>query len=107
DELIVDEPALAAGKDYFRLGAVAISNDDRLLAYAIDDNGSERYTVRIRDLTTGETLPDVIPDVLSALVWTSDDSALVYAPANAQWRTDRAMLHRLGSETADDVMLYH
>ena len=42
DELIVDEPALAAGKDYFRLGSVAISNDDRLLAYAIDDNGSER-----------------------------------------------------------------
>ncbi|MCW2392887.1 oligopeptidase B [Sphingobium sp. B1D7B] len=107
DELIVDEPALAAGKDYFRLGGVAISNDDRLLAYAIDDNGSERYTVRIRNLETGEMLPDVIPDVLSALVWTHDDRALVYAPANAQWRTDRAMLHRLGSDVAQDVMLYH
>lgn len=107
DQLIVDEPALAQGKDYFRLGGVAISNDDRLLAYAIDDNGSERYTVRIQDLTTGEMLPDVIPDVLSALVWTTDDSALVYAPANAQWRTDRAMLHRLGTDAADDVLLYH
>lgn len=107
DQLIVDEPALAQGKDYFRLGGVAISNDDRLLAYAVDDNGSERYTVRIQDLTTGEMLPDVIPDVLSALVWTSDDSALVYAPANAQWRTDRAMLHRLGTDAADDVLLYH
>jgi len=107
DELIVDEPALAQGKDYFRLGAVAISNDDRLLAYAIDDNGSERYTVRIKDLATGELLPDLIPDVLSALVWTKDDRALVYAPANAQWRTDRAMLHRLGTDTAEDAELYH
>jgi len=107
DQLIVDEPALAQGKDYFRLGGVAISNDDRLLAYAVDDNGSERYTVRIQDLTTGAMLPDVIPDVLSAMVWTTDDTALVYAPANAQWRTDRAMLHRLGTDAADDVLLYH
>lgn len=106
DELIVDEPALAEGKDYFRLGSVAISNDDRLLAYAIDDNGSERYTVRIRDMVTGEMLPDVIPDVLSALVWTADDSAIIYAPANAQWRTDRAMLHKIGTDVVDDVVLY-
>jgi oligopeptidase B len=107
DELIVDEPALAQGKDYFRLGAVAISNDDRLLAYAIDDNGSERYTVRIRNLDTGEMLPDVIPEVLSALIWTSDDSAIVYAPANAQWRTDSAKLHRLGTDASTDIELFH
>jgi len=107
DELIVDEPALAQGQDYFRLGAVAISNDDRLLAYAIDDNGSERYTVRIKVIATGEMLPDVIPDMLSALVWTSDDSALIYAPANAQWRTDSAKLHRLGTDAKDDIELYH
>ncbi|MBO9574200.1 MAG: S9 family peptidase [Sphingobium sp.] len=107
DELILDEPALAEGKDYFRLGAVAISNDDRLLAYAIDDNGSERFTVRIKDLATGELLSDEIQDVLSALVWTSDDKALVYAPANELWRTDCAKLHRLGTEAADDVELFH
>jgi len=107
DELIVDEPALAEGKDYFRLGGVAISNDDRLLAYAIDDNGSERYTVRIKDLNTGELLPDVIPDVLSALIWTSDDSGFVYAPASAQWRTDCAKLHKLGTEASADIELYH
>ncbi|HZV57008.1 MAG TPA: S9 family peptidase [Sphingobium sp.] len=106
DELILDEPALAQGKDYFRLGAVAISNDDRLLAYAIDDNGSERFTARIKDLTTGALLPDVIPDVLSALVWTKDDRGLVYAPANAHWRTDCAKLHRLGTDAAEDAELF-
>jgi len=107
DELKVDPPALPHPQDHYRLGAVAISNDDRLLAYAIDDNGSERYTVRIRNLATGEMLPDVVPDVLSALVWTSDDSALLYAPANAQWRTDCAKLHRLGTDASADIELYH
>jgi oligopeptidase B len=107
DQLILDEPALAEGHDYFRVGAVSISNDDRLLAFAIDDNGSERFTARIKNLATGELLSDVIPDVLSALVWTSDDMALVYAPANEQWRTDCAKLHRLGTDSKDDVQLFH
>ncbi|MBO9671044.1 MAG: S9 family peptidase, partial [Sphingobium sp.] len=107
DQLILDEPALAEGKEYFRLGAVSISNDDRLLAFAIDDNGSERFTVRIKDIATGELLGDVIPDVLSALVWTSDDSAIVYAPANEHWRTDCAKLHRIGTDAATDVELFH
>ena len=61
DELLLDEPALAEGKEYFRLGAFSISNGGNLLAYAIDDNGSERFTVRVKDLTTGEHLPEVIP----------------------------------------------
>ncbi len=107
DQLLLDEPALAEGKDYFRLGAVSISNDDRLLAYAIDDNGSERFTVRIKEIATGALLADEIPNVLSALVWTSDDSAIVYAPANDQWRTDCAKLHRLGTDAASDIELYH
>jgi oligopeptidase B len=52
-------------------------------------------------------LSDVIPDVLSALVWASDDKALVYAPANEQWRTDCVKLHRLGTDTKDDIELFH
>jgi oligopeptidase B len=61
DELILDEPALAEGKEYFRLGAISTSKDGRLLAYSVDDNGSERFTARIKDLATGEHLPDEIP----------------------------------------------
>ncbi len=106
DILILDEPSLAADKDYFRLGAVSVSPDGQLLAFATDDNGSERFTTRIRDLRTGTLLPDEIPDVLSALVWTRDNRALVYAPANEHWRTDRAMLHRIGTQASDDILLY-
>ena len=106
DELLLDEPALAEGREYFRLGAFSISNDGRFLAYAVDDNGSERFTVRVKDLSSGEHLPEVIPGMLSDIVWTADDSGFLYGLANEQWRTDNARLHRLGSAVADDVELY-
>jgi oligopeptidase B len=106
DELLLDEPALAEGKEYFRLGAFSVSNDGTKLAYAIDDNGSERFTIRVKDLTTGQHLPDTIPGMLSDIVWTSDDGAFLYGLANAQWRTDNARLHRLGTDPASDIELY-
>ncbi|MCC2978093.1 S9 family peptidase [Sphingomonas sp. PL-96] len=107
DELILDEPALAAGKEYFRLGALSISPDGRYLAYAIDDNGSERFEARVKDLTTGALLDDVIPGTLSELVWVADSSGFLYGLANDQWRTDNARLHRLGTPVDQDVELYH
>ena len=107
DQLLLDEPALAAGKEYFRLGAFAISNNARYLAYAIDDSGAERFEVRVKDLDTGEHLPEVIPGMLSEIVWTSDDAGFLYGLANDQWRTDNARFHRLGTPVSDDVELFH
>lgn len=107
DELLLDEPALAAGKEYFRLGAFAVSNDATKLAYAIDDNGSERFTIHVKDLATGALLPDVIPGMLSDIVWAADDSGFLYGLANKEWRTDNARFHRLGTDPAQDVELFH
>ena len=107
DQLILDEVALAQGHEYFRLGALSVSANGRLLAYAIDDNGSERFTARIKDLTTGELLPDEIPGTLSSLVWVAGDKGLVYSLANEQWRTDNARLHWLGQPLDTDIELYH
>ena len=107
DELILDEVALAEGKEYFRLGAISVSHSGKLLAWAVDDNGSERFTARIKNLATGEMLPDEIPGTLSSLVWVAGDKGLVYSLANEQWRTDNARLHWLGEPLDKDVELYH
>jgi len=107
DELILDEVALAEGLEYFRLGAIAVSNNGRLLAWSVDDNGSERFTARIKVIATGEVLPDVIPGTLSSLIWVANDTGLVYSLANEQWRTDNARLHWLGQPIEQDVELYH
>lgn len=105
--LILDETALAEGREYFKLGAFSVSPDGRLLAYSIDDNGSERFEVRITDLATGTMLPDVIPGTLSDLVWSADSTMLLYGLANENWRTDNARLHVIGTDPASDVELYH
>ncbi len=107
DQLMLDETALAQGHDYFRLGAMSVSNNGRYLAYAIDTDGSERFEARIRDLDTGLDLPDIIPDTLSSLIWTSDDKGLLYSLANENWRTDNARLHWIGQPIARDVELFH
>jgi oligopeptidase B len=107
DQLMLDEPALAEGHEYFRLGTLSVSPDGRYLAFAIDTDGSERFEARIKDLTTGELLPDIIPGTLSALVWTSDNKGLLYSLANENWRTDNARLHWLGTPVESDVELFH
>ena len=105
-KLILDENILAKDKDYFRLGELSISPDGRLMAYAYDDNGSERFEAHIRDLGAGAELPDVIPGTLSSIVWASDSEGFVYGLANENWRTDNARFHRLGDDPADDTEIY-
>jgi oligopeptidase B len=106
DQLILDENELAKGKEYFRLGGAEVSPDGKLLAYAYDDNGSERFDLHIRNLETGEELKDVIPGTLSNIVWTKDSKGVVYGLANENWRTDNAYYHRLGDDPKAAKLLY-
>lgn len=106
DILILDENALAKDKDYFRLGGLSISPNGKLMAYAYDDNGSERFETHVRDLESGTDLPDIIPGVLSSIVWSSDNAGFVYGLANENWRTDNLKYHRLGDDPAKDVEIF-
>ena len=106
DEVLLDEAKLAAGKEYFRLGGIAISEDDRIMAYAIDDDGSERFTIRFRDLATGTELADTIPGTLGGFVWSRDGRHLFYGLVNDSWRVDKLLRHTLGSPVADDQLIY-
>jgi len=107
NQLILDEPKLAEGHDYFNLGALSISQNGRFIAYATDTDGSERFLARIVDLETDEHLPDEIEGTLSALVWTSGSDALLYCLANAQWRTDNAHVHFLGKPVSEDIKIFN
>ena len=108
-EVILDEPALAEGHDYFRLGALSVSHGGRLLAYSTDTSGGERFTLRVKDLETGELLPDVIENTQGDPVWAADDSAFFYALLDDQWRPYQIRLHKLGEmpegeSNADEVI---
>ena len=104
--LILDENALAQGLDYFRLGAFSVSKNGRYLAYSTDTNGSERFTIVIKDLETGEMLADEIPGTRSGPTWVMGDKGIVYGKSTEQWRTHDATLHVLGTPVSADVELY-
>ena len=105
-QLLLDENQLAEGKDYFRLGAFSVSKDGRYLAYSADDNGSERFTARVKDLETSELLDDVIPETLSGLTWLAGDTMIAYGKANENWRVDNVRLHKLGTNVSEDVEIF-
>lgn len=102
--LILNEPALAEGLEYFRLGGLAISPDGARLAYAIDDNGSERFGLKVRDLSTGADIADVNGETMGSPVWSADSASLAYVEVNAEWRPWRVRLHWLGGAGEDGVL---
>ncbi|MFN3389715.1 MAG: S9 family peptidase [Allosphingosinicella sp.] len=106
EQIVFDEAAEAAGKEYFRLGAIAVSPDGKLAATLVDDDGSERFDLRIRDLATGKDLETVTEVGIGQPVWTSDSKGVVFNEVNENWRSYRARYHRLGRPTSEDITLY-
>ena len=106
DALVLDEPAEAEGKDYYRLGALAVSPDGRLAATLVDDNGSERFKLRIRDLSSGQDLETVTEVGIGQPVWTADSRGILFTEVNENWRSYRARLHRLGKPPREARTLY-
>ncbi|MET0377312.1 MAG: S9 family peptidase [Rhizorhabdus sp.] len=119
DELILDEVALAEGKEYFRLGAIAVSPSGRNLAYSTDTNGSERYTIRFRALVNDDDLDDAVPGAagkwgdsevegtIGNIVWSASEDAVLYSLSDENWRHRTVKLHKLGTDPAQDVTIYH
>jgi oligopeptidase B len=105
-QVIFDESAEAAGKQYFRLGAMEVSPDGRYAATLVDDSGSERFKLRIRDIAAGRDVETVSEVGIGSPVWTADSRAIVFTEVNDNWRSYRARLHRLGQPVANDRTLY-
>jgi len=105
-QTILDEPALAEGVEYLSVRAVDPSPDHRLLAYSTDTDGSERYTIRVRDLETGADLPDAIPNTSGSPAWATDNGTLFYVRLDEQLRPSSVWRHALGTAVEDDVEIY-
>lgn len=107
EQVLLDGNVEAEGHEFFSLGSFEVSNDGRLMLWGVDHEGDERYTVRVRDLTTGEQLPDVIEDTFAGATFSPDGRFVVYTTVDDAWRPDTVWLHELGTPVADDVKLFH
>jgi oligopeptidase B len=106
EQILLDGNQEAEGRSYWQLGGAAHSPDHRLLAYAVDDKGSELYAVRIRDLATGRDLPEVIPDTRGSLVWARDSQTLFYIRLDDHQRPLLVHRHRAGTPVERDALVY-
>jgi oligopeptidase B len=106
ETVLLDGNAEAAGKPYWDLGYSQHSPNHALLAYSSDDRGSELYTIRIRDLATGEDLADYIPDTRGSFVWGNDNKTLFYVRLDDNHRPLRVYRHTVGTPVETDVLVY-
>ena len=106
EEVLLDGNKTAAGSGYFALGTFNVSPGGGLLAYSADFRGDERYTLRVKDLSTGDLLTDEIPSVFYGSAWSADASTLYYVTADEAWRPYRVWRHVIGTAAADDVIVF-
>ncbi len=104
EEVLLDVNRLAEGKRYFSLGAQQVSPDARLLAFAADTSGAERYTLMVKELATGRILADRIPGMNGDVEWAADNRTLFYATSDAANRPYRVMRHVLGTDPSADAV---
>ncbi|MDR3742067.1 MAG: S9 family peptidase [Terracidiphilus sp.] len=106
EEIILDGNQLAEGHAFFAIGATSITDDGRWLAYTTDTTGFRQYTLHIKDLATGETLPETVERV-GSIVWAADDKSLFYTVEDEeQKRQFQLFRHTLGHPHESDVLVY-
>jgi oligopeptidase B len=107
EEILLDANVLAAGHSYYRLGTLEISPDCNWLAYCDDTVGRRQFTLRFKNLVSGETLGDAIADLESDLVWTADSKTVLYVEKDPETLLGLYIKkHRLGDAPANDVLVF-
>jgi oligopeptidase B len=106
EQLLLDGNELAGDSPYFAFGVVDVSPDHRLVAYSTDYDGDETFTVRFKDLESGELVADVIEGTYYGSAWATDNATFFYTTIDEAHRPYRVWRHRLGTASTDDVMVF-
>ncbi|GAC70565.1 S9 family peptidase [Gordonia soli] len=106
EEILLDANVEAQGHEFFSLGALTVSDDGNWLAFSTDVVGDERYTLRFKDLRSGELLDEVIEGTAGGAVWSTDARHVFYQTVDEAWRPDTVWRHDIGVG-GDDVTVFH
>ncbi len=107
EQVMLDVNTLAEGHDFFNVRGLEVSADGNLLAFAADTVGRRIYTLRFKNLATGQVLPVEIPVVTGNVAWANDNRTVFYTrqdPVTLRWH--RIYRHRLGTNPAADALVY-
>ena len=106
EQILLDQNGLAAGHSFCHLGVFEVSPNHRLLAYSYDTTGAERFTLRVKDLDTGELLPDCLSNTYYSVEWANDNRTLFYNVLDHASRPYRLQRHTLGTDPAQDMLVH-
>lgn len=103
---LLDVNELAEPHEFYKVGGLNISDDNRYLAYGEDTVSRRIYTIRIKDLLTGQYLTDVIPNTTGGSVWSAEGDYLFYSVKDEALRPYKIMRHKIGTAPQDDVVVF-
>jgi oligopeptidase B len=107
EEIILNANILAEGHAFFSVGGWAVSSGQDLLAYAVDIEGRRIHTAYFKNLSTGELLPDVLPNVSENLAWANDNRTLFYAKQDEiTLRQHQIYRHVIGTDPTKDQLVF-
>lgn len=108
EEIMFDCNEMAEGHEFFNLGGIAISPDNKLAAFGIDTVSRRQYTIQIKNLETGEIYSDKIENTTGGSVWANDTKTLFYSKKDpVTLRADKIYRHTFGTDAKEDHMVYH
>jgi len=107
EEIMLDVNELAVGHEYYAIRSRTISSNEQMIAYAVDTAGNHLYTIRFKDLETGELLKDEIFNTGGNIAWASDNQTLFYNMKDETKREFKIFRHILGTDPSEDVEIYH
>jgi len=107
EQVLLDLRERAHGHDYYDVADAEVSPDDRLLAYTEDAVGRRQYTLRVKDLVTGELLPDAVANVEEGIAWAEDSRTVLYVEKDPQTLLGlRVLKHVLGTDPREDEVVH-
>ncbi|HSX55494.1 MAG TPA: prolyl oligopeptidase family serine peptidase, partial [Sphingomonas sp.] len=107
EEVILNQPEMAKGANFFSIGGRQVSPDNRLLAYAEDKIGRRQYVLKVKDLTSGQTLSDEIPNAQPGFAWAGDNKTIFYIEKDpVTLLGKRVKAHVLGTPVSQDRLVY-
>ena len=107
EEVMLDQPSMAEGHNYFAIGGRSVSPDNNLLVYGVDTISRRQYTLYIKDLSTGEVFADRIPETTGGATWANDNKTLFYTKKDPlTLRSSQVYRHVLGTDVSEDVLVY-
>ena len=107
EEILLDVDKMAEGHAYYSASGFSISDDNKLLAYGVDEVSRRQYSIYVKNLETGEILKDVIKNTEGFACWANDNKTFFYTSKNkVTLLSEKIMRHTLGTDASADVLVY-